>query len=74
MIKDSETEGKGELLHLVFGICLCPLNFANLFSQLFVVCQIKAEAKRQNEEKGKPLTAQQIVFCVSFAIFHSGLC
>ena len=68
MVKDSETEGlqvkeeksnsEGELLHLVFGICLCPLDFAHLFLLLFVFRLIKAEAKRRKEEKGKPLTAQ----------------
>ena len=47
MVKDSETErlqveeeksnSEGELLHLVFGICLCSLDCTNLFLQLFAV-------------------------------------
>ena len=73
MVKDSETKGlqveeeksnsEGELLHLVFGICLCPLDFTNLFLLLFAVRLIKAEAKCQHVEKGEASIAQ-IVFCV----------
>ena len=73
MVKDSETKrlqveeeksnSEGELLHLVFGICLCPLDFTNLFLLLFAVRLIKAEAKRRHEEKGEASIAQ-IVYCV----------
>ena len=62
-VKEEKSNSEGELLHLVFGICLCPLDFANLFLLLFAVRPIKAEVERRHEEKGEASIAQ-IVFCV----------
>ena len=64
MVKDSETKrlqveeeksnSEGELLHLVFGICLCPLDFTNLFLLLFAVCLISKQ--RPNADKKRKVS------------------
>ena len=62
-MEEEKSNSEGELLHLVFGICHCPLDFVNLFLLLFAVRPIKGEAKRRHKEKGEASIAQ-IVFCV----------
>ena len=77
-MEEEKSNSEGELLHLVFGICLCPLDFTNLFLLLFAVRQIKAEVERRHEERGEESIAQ-IVFCVLDSaklhlLFFSAVC